>query len=251
MKKPYIQLAVLLLVAVHGQHVYGQQLAGADETRDRTTQVNMNSSAPQYEPQAVPEPPKDPAERALRAKIGCRFSRGARSLPLDQEPQPPGAPSPAPVRVDRVLTPPLPVAFSAVVAFGQVVSVQTFLSENKTAIYRESTFRVDEPLKSPGSTLKVGDLLTIINEGGSLILPNGQIVTYPVRGDGSPLVRGREYVLFLHENSDIARFRIVTAWELRAKQVLPTAVFCTPQEEDEVVALGSQQFLARVRSAVR
>lgn len=173
-------------------------------------------------------------------------------MPLDREPEIHAGPQPpprAPAIIDKALVEPFPFRYSKVVALGEIVSVQTFFSEDKTDIYRESTFRISEILKPGGRALKVGDSLGILSKGGSLRLPNGRIVTSEYRGDGSPLARGH-YLLFLHERSDVPRFGVVTAWELRSEQVLPTSVACTPEEQEELTSLGSQLFLARARSTV-
>lgn len=246
MKKPYIQLGVLLLASV-----YGQYITAADEKRDRTTLATASSSAPRYEPQRVPEPPKDPVERELRAKIGSRFNNSGKARPLDQEPEPGTPPTARMALNNTTLISPLPSAFSTVVALGQIVSVQTYFSEDKTRIYRELAFRLDEVFKSTGRALKTGDSLTILSDGGSLILPSGRVVTFEVRGLGSPLAPGGQYVLFLNEDREISRFKVVTAWQLTAEQVLPIAVFCTPQEREELMSLDPQGFLVRVRRAVQ
>lgn len=209
--------------------------------------VAFQDPQPSYEPQTVPPEPTDPFERVVRAKIGAQFSRGRNAKPLDEErntPPPPGK------KVNRLLLSPFPFAYSSVVVIGNVTKMQTFFSNDRTAIYGELSVRVDEILKN-AKPVKVGDSLEIVSEGGSLILPDGRTVTWPVYGVGEPLRRDHRYVLFLDAYRGIPRFRIVAAWDLFEGRVLPTVVSCTPEETTSLTEHGQEVFLIRLRTAAQ
>jgi hypothetical protein len=114
---------------------------------------------------------------------------------------------------DEDALPDLPVARSVLVAEGQVVGSQAFLSEDKTGIYSEFSIRVTEVLKtSPGTAVGKGATVTAERFGGRLRYPSGQIVRYRAAGAGSPAV-GKRYLFFLEQARD-GNYRILTAYEL-------------------------------------
>lgn len=65
-----IVLGCLLFTSVYCQNIVATGNAGVPP--DASQKSSMASPTP-YEPQSVPEPEKDPIQRALRAKIGALF----------------------------------------------------------------------------------------------------------------------------------------------------------------------------------
>lgn len=117
--------------------------------------------------------------------------------------------------------PMIPIEESRIAFVGQVTDVKPYLSADRTQIYTETTFRVEELFKSPEDfTLPSDQTLIADGLGGSIKLPSGQIIHDNTRSGfmGKPRVGGW-YVLFLttiHEGRDL---EILKAYELREGKV--------------------------------
>lgn len=115
----------------------------------------------------------------------------------------------------------IPMDESTVAFVGHVTGVQAYLSVDRTHIYTETTFRVQEMFKSPEHFGLPSNPTFIADQlGGTIKLPSGRIVHDNTRGGfmGKPRVGGR-YVVFLtgiHEGKDLA---ILSAYELRDGKV--------------------------------
>ena len=157
----------------------------------------------------------DPQARALRKAKSARYAKHVKGLIRDREADqgmiltsPYVAPLPA-----------LPVGRSTLIALGEVVDSQAYLSDDKTGVYSEFSLRIeevfkDDPLKPsfPGS-LVVGERF-----GGRVRFPSGRVTFYGNREQGMPR-QGRRYVFFF-ERSD-QQYSILTAYELLAGRIYP------------------------------
>lgn len=115
----------------------------------------------------------------------------------------------------------IPMKQSTIAFVGQVTDVKPYLSADRTHIYAETTFRVEELLKSAENFRLPSDQTLIADQlGGSMKLPSGRLIHDNTRSGymGKPRVGGR-YVLFLkviHEGKDL---EILRAYELRDGKV--------------------------------
>lgn len=115
----------------------------------------------------------------------------------------------------------IPMEHSTIAFVGQVTDMQPYLSADRTHIYTETTFRVEEMFKRPENFKLPSDQALVADQlGGSVKLPSGRIVHDSTRAGfmGKPRVGGR-YVLFLlaiHEGKDL---EILRAYELRDGKV--------------------------------
>lgn len=114
----------------------------------------------------------------------------------------------------------IPIEQSTVAFVGHVTGVQAYLSADRTHIYTETTFRVEEMFKSPENFRLPSDQTLIADQLGGTIKLSGRIVHDNTRVGfmGKPRVGGR-YVAFLtpiHEGKDL---QILRAYELREGKV--------------------------------
>jgi hypothetical protein len=92
---------------------------------------------------------------------------------------------------------PFPVARSAAVLIGTVLSGKAFVSKDRTYVYSDYQVHVDQVLKQdPSANLAVGDQVVVSRGGGTIHFPSGHIRNYINRGEGYPAV-GSQYLFFL------------------------------------------------------
>ncbi len=92
--------------------------------------------------------------------------------------------------------PGIPVTGTAVV-IGTILSGNSFMSKNHTAVYSDYQVRVDEVLKQgPTATLAVGDQVVASRPGGAIHFPSGHRTNFLIIHHGLPEI-GSQYILFL------------------------------------------------------
>jgi hypothetical protein len=103
------------------------------------------------------------------------------------------------VKIDDYAQPldPFPVARSAGVVIGTVLSSKAFVSKDHTYVYSDYQVRVDQVLKQdPSANLVVGGRIVASKEGGTIHFPSGRIRNYISHGEGYPAI-GSQYLFFL------------------------------------------------------
>ena len=151
-------------------------------------------------------------ENTARQEKNRRYNGGRCNLTLDQE---------CIEQYEPAALPLIPIEESTVAFVGHVTGVQAYLSADRTHIYTETTFRVQEMFKSPENFRLPSDQTLITDQiGGTMKMPSGQILQDNTRSGfmGKPRL-GSRYVLFLtpiHEGKD---FAILRAYELREGKV--------------------------------
>lgn len=92
---------------------------------------------------------------------------------------------------------PFPVAPSAAVVVGAVLSGKAFVSKDRTYVYSDYQVRVDRVLKQDTSaSLAVGEHIVVSRGGGTIHFPSGHIRDYLNNGEGFPAI-GSQYLFFL------------------------------------------------------
>jgi hypothetical protein len=121
--------------------------------------------------------------------------------------------------LDRL--PAIPVALSDSILIGTVQDAQAYLSSDKTGLYSEFTFSIEEVFKnSRPMPLAVGSTVAGEREGGRVRYPSGCIRRYKFHRQGMPRVN-RRYLIFLRHPDQGEVPYILTAYELRAGRVFP------------------------------
>jgi len=88
-------------------------------------------------------------------------------------------------------------ASSTTVIIGTVLSGNSFVSKNRTAVYSDYQIRIDEILKpNPTATLVVGGEVVGSRAGGAIHYPSDHTTNFLLIGHGLPEI-GSQYVLFL------------------------------------------------------
>ena len=110
-----------------------------------------------------------------------------------------------------------PVSQSEIVAIGKVLSAAAFVTPDKTGVYTEFAIEVSAVLKGNGAM--VGQELTAIRGGGSVVFPSGHRRNVLFDGIGYPKP-GSIYLFFLHKMpSNPNDYGILTAYEFSANLV--------------------------------
>jgi HEAT repeat protein len=151
--------------------------------------------------------PQDSKEREVRLAKSVRYNGGRCNITTQdcffESVYPSGLPL-------------IPLKESAVAFVGEVLRIQSYLSEDQTHIYTETTFRVEEIFKQPKDFMLSSDEMIITDQiGGSVKIASGRIVRDDTRYGfmGRPYVGGH-YVVFVkmtHKGEDLTVFR---AYEL-------------------------------------
>ena len=124
----------------------------------------------------------------------------------------------------------IPLAEGAIAFKGQVVKMQYYLSADRTHVYTEATWKVDEMFKQPKDFKLSSDEIIITDQiGGAIKLHSGRIARDNTRDGfmGKPHIGGR-YVVFLqtiHKGEDLTMIR---AYELRNGNVFKLTEDGTP-----------------------
>lgn len=117
--------------------------------------------------------------------------------------------------------PPIPFKESGIIFVGTILKLQPYLSEDRTHIYTEMVFRVEDLFEYSSSFARSPDGRLVIDRiGGNMRLRSGQLIRDYTDLDigGSPYVGGR-YVVFAKERPKHGPLDIVRAYELRNGQV--------------------------------
>jgi hypothetical protein len=92
---------------------------------------------------------------------------------------------------------PFPVAPSAAIVVGTVLSGKAFVSKDRTYVYSDYQVRVDRVLKQDASaSVAVGEQIVVSRVGGTILFPSGHIRNYLNSGEGFPAI-GSQYLFFL------------------------------------------------------
>jgi len=195
--------------------------------------------------------PEDPSERATRLATNRRYNGGHYDLTVSE---------------DRFIEhyapralPAIPTRESKGVFVGSVLGTQPYLSEDRTHVYTEITFRVEEMPKNPaGFARPANGTLVIDRIGGAIRLKSGRVVRDDTDvGIGGRVYVGGRYVVFATEQQKREGLDIVKAYELRNGRVFklmedgtPGAVLLsnTPNRGDSLS--DEQTFLQTIRQRI-
>ncbi len=113
--------------------------------------------------------------------------------------------------------PPLfPIEESTLIVVGEIVSVNTFLSNDKGGVYTEFTIRVGDVLKNKES--KNVKEVTADREGGVVVYPNGGRVLYQNSSVGLPRL-GSKYLFFLTKDGLSPNYEILTSYDITGDRI--------------------------------
>ena len=92
---------------------------------------------------------------------------------------------------------PFPVAPSAAIVVGTVLSGKAFVSKDRTYVYSDYQVRVDRVLKQDASaSVAVGEQIVVSRGGSTILFPSGHIRNYLNSGEGFPPI-GSQDLFFL------------------------------------------------------
>jgi hypothetical protein len=145
---------------------------------------------------------------------------------------------------------PFPVAPSAAIVVGTVLSGKAFVSKDRTFVYSDYQVRVDRVLKQDASaSLAVGEQIVVARAGGTIRFPSGHVRNYLTSGQGFPAI-GSQYLFFLgkpnfpqHEYEQV----IGSLYLLSDGKVHPLDTEQLPLFDD----MSDVVFLAKVEQAIK
>jgi hypothetical protein len=119
---------------------------------------------------------------------------------------------------------PFPVARSAAILVGTVLSGKAFVSKDRTYVYSDYQVRLDQILKNdPSANLAVGGQFVASRGGGTIHFPSGRVRNYTNAGEGFPAI-GSQYLFFLVKpNFPEPEYEVIIGaiYELRNGKVYP------------------------------
>ncbi len=118
------------------------------------------------------------------------------------------------VRYEEYSKPPrAPVSASNLIAVGKVSSFQPFLSQDRTGVYSELSFVIEDILKNDTQEKSPLSEVTILQDGGKLRLPNGRIISSKPSSGSTPLQVDTKYLVFLKYSPSAQAYSVLKAWD--------------------------------------
>jgi hypothetical protein len=153
--------------------------------------------------------------------------------------------------VDGLYIPPLPVD-SAIVVLASVLSAQSHLSTDHTAIYTELKVQIEKILKDNTASLVPNGYVDILERGGSVNL-NGQTLRYPVSASLDLIDVGKRYMLFLYTKPAVLdAFGVTKAWLLEKNHPQPAGAYRAGAEDvAPYVTMTESEFTSYVQRAIQ
>ena len=175
-----------------------------------------NAQSPAMKPTPLQPAPADTAQQQLRQARSAQFDDwfqvgGVPGTPLEaRDPRtPPSVTTHHILFIDE-----LPAAFADTIIVGRIIGVQSYQSNDHRAIYTESTVAVEQVMSQQGNQAAVGKSIVFDQDGGSIELPGGRVLTNISYGLGVPLQLGERYAMFLTYVPKAQCYKLTKGWWL-------------------------------------
>lgn len=190
-------------------------MTSRSQSQNKSAQTKSGDEIPIVDIYA-PEP-DDPATKELQRNRGKKYDTG---VPLEDFLEPYSDLLDLPLSHASV-EPALPIGQSDMVAVGTITGSKAFLSSDRTNVYSEFTFKIEETLRNSSPvTLDANSIITTERVGGKVRFPSGNILLRGISGRNLP-EKGHRYVLFLKWNESGKDFVILTGYKLQNGVVTP------------------------------
>lgn len=193
--------------------------------------------------------PVTPNEKALRQSRSDAFNNTLGLAPrLEDQAKAGGGVGMA---IDRGYIPPLPVDSPSIVV-ASVISAESHLSADHTAIYTELKLQIEQVLKDDTGTLAPSASADVLERGGTVTL-NGETLHYPISTSSGPIDLGKRYLLFLYAKpAALKAFGVTRAWLLEQNHPLPTRAYrAGTADVAPYMAMNESEFTSYVQHAIR
>jgi hypothetical protein len=196
---------------------------------------------------AAASTPATPEEQKFRQARSNAFNNGLGLAPRLEDAQTRGVGE----AVDRAYIPPLPTDASVIVV-ARVLSAQSLLSSDHTAIYTELKLEPEKILKDNTTSLASSASFVVLERGGSVNL-NGRVLRYPIAKNSDLVDIGKRYLLFLYAKpSPQAAFGVTKAWLLTNNHPEPTRAYRADDSENisRYMNMSETEFTSYVQRAI-
>jgi hypothetical protein len=114
--------------------------------------------------------------------------------------------------------PDLPVFYADLAIVGTAFAHQSYLSADHTRVYTELEIKAEEIIKDTSGSLKPGETITLLQNGGTLTLSSGQTVsTSPCSGEISVRMNV-PHLLFLKYLPKAKAYEVFNVWDVSGPQ---------------------------------
>ena len=115
---------------------------------------------------------------------------------------------------------PVPIQTSDLVVIGMVSNFQPFLSTDKSMVYSELSLSPTDVLKDNTHLVTPSVPITILQRGGTLRLPDQEVLNSVPYGGSNPIRIATRYLLFLKYQKAQQAFTVIRAWDLSGAKPL-------------------------------
>lgn len=169
--------------------------------------------------------PADPARRARIEKWDRRFDELMNSTETLEQRSAEG--------IGYGIAPPgyvaepedLPVRPELSIVVAKFEAYQMHLSHTHRSLYTEITMRVERSLYPGPTLLAPGSTVTLLEDGGTVQLPDGRVLSISESYNPSGFRPGHRYLLFLRYETKYDHFLVTRCWELRNGLVKATEYY--------------------------
>lgn len=135
---------------------------------------------------------------------------------------------------------------SATIVIGNIANAQSYLSNDKTAIYSEMQLTVTSVLADKsGASVKAGSQISVVRQGGAVRLPSGRLLVRGCPDESLPRI-GHQYLMFLQYSKPAQVFPMLNGFELADAHVylLDTIEYTTVAPRNSRPGVSGQLMLA-------
>ena len=157
--------------------------------------------------------PVDAAQQAIRQARSELFDNLFAGTGVPMESRSPHAPGPG-GWVRKRDEQELPASLSTAIVVGTISGVLAYQSNDHRAIYTETTIELEQVLSDEDGVASARRTAAIVQVGGSIVLPDGRVLSHSVQGRGAPLQNGGRYAFFLSYVKQAQCYKLTKAWGL-------------------------------------
>jgi len=120
-------------------------------------------------------------------------------------------------------SPEIPTFDGRVLVIGRVVAHRSILSASERSIYSETDVTAEMVFESGPTSLIAGSTISILVAGGTVRLPNGQVISFLTQPRAFSIQTGRVYLMALRWYPKGDFYALRESWDLTSGTVQPNS----------------------------